>query len=109
MDNVALPAPAFASTTSVPAFWIRLVKLSNSCWENETGGDTWDNKGIIVFPEWPPITGTKTRVGSRPYNNNRSIFELQKEKFVQQTLASATNVAARTTSNVVTPIIFFSS
>lgn len=29
MESVALPAPAFAFTTSVPASWIRLVKVSN--------------------------------------------------------------------------------
>jgi hypothetical protein len=62
MDRVAEPPPAFASTTSVPAFWIRcsravcswLLSLYN------TGGRDCDKIGRIVVPAWPPITGTLT-------------------------------------------------
>jgi hypothetical protein len=38
MDSVALPLPALASTTSVPAFWMRSVILGSSSGEKETGG-----------------------------------------------------------------------
>jgi hypothetical protein len=38
MDKVADPAPAFASTTSVPAFWILTVKAAASSSVNDTGG-----------------------------------------------------------------------
>ena len=38
MDSVALPAPAFASTTSVPAFWMRTVIASSSSASNFVAG-----------------------------------------------------------------------
>ena len=38
MDSVADPAPALASTTSVPAFWMRSVSLATSASLNSTDG-----------------------------------------------------------------------
>ena len=38
MDSVADPAPALASTTSVPAFWMRSVSFATSASVNVTGG-----------------------------------------------------------------------
>lgn len=34
---------------------------------------TCEMRGIIVFPAWPPITGTLTRAGSRPCNKKHQI------------------------------------
>lgn len=51
---------------------------------------TCDSRGRIVVPACPPTTGTSTSFRSKPF-------------------ASATNVLARTTSNVVTPMSFFLS
>ena len=45
----------------------------------------WESSGRMVTPAWPPTTGTSTSATGRP-------------------LASATNVLARTTSRVVTPM-----
>lgn len=41
MESVADPAPAFASTTSVPPFWIRFVRYSISEGVKLLGGLTW--------------------------------------------------------------------
>ena len=38
MERVAEPAPALASTTSVPAFWMRSVSFAASSSVNDTGG-----------------------------------------------------------------------
>lgn len=81
-----LTAPAFASTTSVPAFCILCVRDSSSSSVNDVFGTTCDNKGSMVTPECPPITGTFVLVISRPF-------------------FSATKVFALTTSSVVTPNI----
>lgn len=40
MERVAEPLPAFASTTSVPAFWMRVVSCSVSSPVNATDGVT---------------------------------------------------------------------
>ncbi len=50
IDRVADPPPAFASTTSVPAFWIRLVRSATSCSVKLTPG-TCDSSGRMVTPE----------------------------------------------------------
>ncbi len=41
MDSVADPAPALASTTSVPPFWMRTVRASRSASVKETAGVAW--------------------------------------------------------------------
>ena len=48
------------------------------------GSNTWERRGRMVMPAWPPMTGTETRSGGTP-------------------IASATNVLARSTSSFVTP------
>ncbi|CSB16917.1 Uncharacterised protein [Vibrio cholerae] len=50
IERVAEPPPALASTTSVPAFWIRLVKAATSSSVKLTPS-TCDNRGRIVTPE----------------------------------------------------------
>lgn len=50
MLSVALPAPAFASTTSVPAFWMRVVSAAVSASVNAKGGCTWLSSGRMVSP-----------------------------------------------------------
>mmetsp|Transcript_9092 Transcript_9092/g.18826 ORF Transcript_9092/g.18826 Transcript_9092/m.18826 type:complete len:258 (+) Transcript_9092:820-1593(+) len=84
MDSVALPAPAFASTTSVPPFWMRLVSLATSSALSANAGVACESSGRIVAPAWPPMTGTWTAPGGTP-------------------TASARKVLARTTSRWVTP------
>ena len=100
--NTELTAPAFALTTSVPAFCILSVREAISSSVKEACGvtcknshnkrkctlyyNTLDNRGSMVTPECPPITGTLTDLTSKFFN-------------------SATNVFALTTSNVLTPII----
>ena len=90
IESVADPAPAFASTTSVPPFWILFVRYSVSEGVKLLGGFTWgkkkktsisrsvdlmkmsywyetcDNSGKIVTPACPPTTGTSTSLGSSP-------------------------------------------
>mmetsp|Transcript_16189 Transcript_16189/g.29160 ORF Transcript_16189/g.29160 Transcript_16189/m.29160 type:complete len:296 (-) Transcript_16189:433-1320(-) len=90
MESVADPAPALASTTSVPASWIRRVRrwISDSDKDLPTSagcGFICEMRGRMVMPAWPPTTGILTSLGS---DNPR---------------ASARNVSARTTSRVVTP------
>lgn len=29
---------------------------------------TWEIKGMMVFPAWPPMTGTLTRAGSKSWS-----------------------------------------
>mmetsp|Transcript_9001 Transcript_9001/g.26978 ORF Transcript_9001/g.26978 Transcript_9001/m.26978 type:complete len:228 (+) Transcript_9001:539-1222(+) len=87
MDRVAEPPPALASTTSVPASWMRLVSASVSAASKLTFGVAWESSGRMVVPAWPPMTGTFTVATSKP-------------------LASATKVLARTTSRVDTPNSF---
>ncbi|CAL6305757.1 unnamed protein product [Bathycoccus prasinos] len=50
MDKVAEPPPALASTTSVPAFWMRMVKSSVSFSLNDVCGNVCDNNGKMVIP-----------------------------------------------------------
>mmetsp|Transcript_6500 Transcript_6500/g.24528 ORF Transcript_6500/g.24528 Transcript_6500/m.24528 type:complete len:229 (-) Transcript_6500:341-1027(-) len=90
MDRVAEPAPALASTTSVPAFWILTVSFSSSSAVNSEAGYAWDRRGRMVIPAWPPTTGTSTSFTSKPF-------------------ACATNVFALTTSRVDTPKSFLGS
>ena len=66
LTSVAEPAPALASTTSVPAFWMRSVIAAASASEKETFGVACDSRGRIVVPAWPPTTGTSTSATSRP-------------------------------------------
>ena len=63
---MAEPAPALASTTSVPAFWMRSVMAAASASENDTLGVACERSGRIVVPAWPPTTGTSTSATSRP-------------------------------------------
>ena len=63
---MAEPAPALASTTSVPAFWMRSVMAAASASENETLGVACERSGRMVVPAWPPTTGTSTSATSRP-------------------------------------------
>mmetsp|Transcript_1751 Transcript_1751/g.3175 ORF Transcript_1751/g.3175 Transcript_1751/m.3175 type:complete len:204 (-) Transcript_1751:225-836(-) len=86
MERVALPAPAFAATTSSPPNCVRTVIASNSSSVN-FAPSTLENNGKIVIPACPPITVTSTSLGSTP-------------------ILLATNVLARQTSNVVTPTSF---
>lgn len=71
LTNVADPAPALASTTSVPAFWIRSVMAAASASEKETFGVACESKGRMVVPAWPPTTGTSTSATSRPLASYR--------------------------------------
>ena len=66
MESVADPAPALASTTSVPAFWMRTVSASSSSAGNSTLGVAWERRGRMVIPAWPPMTGTLTSASSSP-------------------------------------------
>ena len=66
LTSVAEPAPALASTTSVPAFWMRSVMAAASASENDTLGVACESSGRIVVPAWPPTTGTSTSATSRP-------------------------------------------
>mmetsp|Transcript_8810 Transcript_8810/g.21281 ORF Transcript_8810/g.21281 Transcript_8810/m.21281 type:complete len:215 (-) Transcript_8810:285-929(-) len=90
IESVADPPPAFASTTSVPAFWMRLVRsaAAESLSLGSTGGWDCESSGRMVAPAWPPTTGTETTFGFTP-------------------TISETNLFARTTSSVVTPKSFF--
>lgn len=38
---------------------------------------TWEIRGMMVFPAWPPITGTVTRAGSKPWRKHKT-FQLLK-------------------------------
>ena len=49
IDRVADPAPALASTTSVPASWMRGVRASMSACDNSTPS-TLDSSGRMVTP-----------------------------------------------------------
>lgn len=51
--------------------WIRFVSLTRTSWSKVTLGVHWDIKGIIVGPEWPPITGTLTSEAQRPLKMNK--------------------------------------
>lgn len=50
MLRVALPAPALASTTSVPAFWMRVVSADSSASVKLNGGFVWERRGRMVSP-----------------------------------------------------------
>mmetsp|Transcript_27161 Transcript_27161/g.69129 ORF Transcript_27161/g.69129 Transcript_27161/m.69129 type:complete len:244 (-) Transcript_27161:335-1066(-) len=84
MDSVALPDPALAATTSVPASWMRAVSLAAASSGRLSAGCACDSRGRMVMPAWPPTTGTRTSRGSTPR-------------------MSAMKASARTTSSVVTP------
>mmetsp|Transcript_111981 Transcript_111981/g.219512 ORF Transcript_111981/g.219512 Transcript_111981/m.219512 type:complete len:213 (-) Transcript_111981:130-768(-) len=83
MERVAEPAPSLAFTTSSPPNWMRWVRAATSSGENLAPG-TWESRGKMVVPAWPPITLTLVFITSKPW-------------------FSATKVLARTTSKVVTP------
>lgn len=61
IDGVEDPAPALASTTSVPVFWILADSASASSSVNGALGRTLDSSRRMVVPEWPPTTGTSRR------------------------------------------------
>ena len=48
MESVAEPAPAFASTTSVPAFWMRTVSFSISSAVNSLAGYACDRRRMVI-------------------------------------------------------------
>mmetsp|Transcript_10293 Transcript_10293/g.23215 ORF Transcript_10293/g.23215 Transcript_10293/m.23215 type:complete len:254 (+) Transcript_10293:344-1105(+) len=84
MDRVALPLPFFCWTTSVPASCTLASSLGTSEAEISLPAGSWEKRGRIVLPAWPPITGT----------------------WAGFPVISSTNLLARTTSNVEMPTIF---
>mmetsp|Transcript_5516 Transcript_5516/g.6408 ORF Transcript_5516/g.6408 Transcript_5516/m.6408 type:complete len:200 (-) Transcript_5516:186-785(-) len=74
IDRVADPAPALASTTSVPAFWIRLVSFS-TC-SSLSDDFSCESRGNIVTPLWPPTTGTFTSAGDTFKASATNVFDL---------------------------------
>mmetsp|Transcript_106852 Transcript_106852/g.166922 ORF Transcript_106852/g.166922 Transcript_106852/m.166922 type:complete len:245 (+) Transcript_106852:153-887(+) len=90
IDRVALPLPALAVTTSVPASCTRLSRAGISEAGMLEAAWSCENNGRIVEPACPPMTGTL-------------MF------WIGAPVISWTNLLARTTSNVVTPQIFLGS
>mmetsp|Transcript_19144 Transcript_19144/g.49101 ORF Transcript_19144/g.49101 Transcript_19144/m.49101 type:complete len:205 (+) Transcript_19144:418-1032(+) len=90
MDRVALPLPFLALTTSVPASCTRLSSASILSAGMLLAALSWENKGRIVAPACPPMTGTSMVFRGAP-------------------VISWTNLLARTPSKVVTPQILLAS
>ena len=56
-----LTLPALAWTTSVPPSCVRFVRASICSAERLVGeGVACENRGRMVTPAWPPMTGTST-------------------------------------------------
>lgn len=53
--SVALPAPAFASTTSVPASWMREVSALRSASVNDTEGTVCRQQGALTGRSRTPV------------------------------------------------------
>mmetsp|Transcript_8423 Transcript_8423/g.26813 ORF Transcript_8423/g.26813 Transcript_8423/m.26813 type:complete len:246 (-) Transcript_8423:75-812(-) len=83
MESVALPLPFFSLTTSVPASWTRASSAGTSPAAMVFPAASCEKSGRMVFPAWPPMTGTSAGLP----------------------VISRTNLLARTTSSVEMPTI----
>mmetsp|Transcript_67373 Transcript_67373/g.152344 ORF Transcript_67373/g.152344 Transcript_67373/m.152344 type:complete len:274 (+) Transcript_67373:346-1167(+) len=83
MESVALPLPFFSLTTSVPASWTLTSRAGILSALMVLPALSWEKRGRMVLPAWPPTTGTSDGLP----------------------VISWTNLLARTTSRVEMPTI----
>mmetsp|Transcript_19145 Transcript_19145/g.49104 ORF Transcript_19145/g.49104 Transcript_19145/m.49104 type:complete len:205 (+) Transcript_19145:418-1032(+) len=86
MDRVALPLPFLAATTTVPASCTFLSRSGIWSAGMVLPALSWENRGRMVVPAWPPMTGMEISSIGAP-------------------VISCTNFSARTQSRELTPTI----